>query len=379
MILLLGTIALWTFSPASETEGPPLFHRAGYLLRRYRRLWPNRQIIVALSIGACALTPTEAAVISSLRGTPPIAIEVRAQPITAFDPHDPSRQRFGQLEFRGGLTLTSPYREFGGLSAIRMAPDGAQFISLSDHGRWFKGRLTYEGTRPVGIADPVMAPILGPDGQPLMARGWHDTESIADDGDTLYVGIEGVNQIVRFDYGKDGLLARGQPIPVPPGIRTLPLNKGLEALVFVPRNQPMGGTLIAISERGLDDAGNLRAFLIGGPAPGNFSVKRIEQFDISDAALLPSGDLLILERSLSWPEGLLVQIRRIPIENVRPGAVVDGPVLFEADLRFEIDNMEGLAVHQTPAGEIVLTLISDDNFFHALQRTELLQFTLVGP
>jgi hypothetical protein len=40
--------------------------------------------------------------------------------------------------------------------------------------------------------------------------------------------------------------------------------------------------------------------------------------------------------------------------------------------------MEGLAVHQTPAGEAVLTLISDDNF-SALQRTELLQFTLVGP
>jgi hypothetical protein len=311
-------------------------------------------------------------------GTPPIAIEVRAEPIRAFDQHDPSRQRFGQLEFRGGLTLTSPYRGFGGLSAIRMAPDGAQFIALSDHGRWFQGRLTYEGTRPVSIADPVMAPIRGPDGQPLAARGWHDAESIADDGGTLYVGMEGVNQIVRFDYGKDGLLARGQPIQVPAGIRTLPSNKGLEALVFVPRDQPMGGTLIAISERGLDDAGNLRAFLIGGPAPGNFAVKRIEQFDISDAALLPSGDLLILERSLSWPEGLLVQIRRIKIKDVKPGAVVDGPVLFEADLRFEIDNMEGLAVHQTPAGETVLTLISDDNF-SALQRTELLQFTLTGP
>ncbi len=83
---------------------------------------------------------------------------------------------------------------------------------------------------------------------------------------------------------------------------------------------------------------------------------------------------MILERSLSWPEGLRVQIRRIRIGDVKPGAVVDGPVLFGADLRFEIDNMEGLAVHPTPPGEIVLTLISDDNFF-ALQRTELLQFT----
>ena len=329
-------------------------------------------------MGVSALTTTEAAVLSSLLGTPPITIEVRAEPITAFDPHDPSRQRFGQLEFRGGLTLTSSYRQFGGLSAIRVAPDGAQFISLSDHGWWFKGRLTYEGARPVGIADAVMAPILGPDGQALAAHGWHDTESIAEDGGTLYVGIERVNQIVRFDYGKDGLLARGHPIPVPPGIRTLPSNKGLEALVFVPRDQPMGGTLIAISERGLDSAGNLRAFLIGGPAPGTFAIKRIEKFDITDAALLPGGDLLILERSFSWPEGLFVQIRRIQIGDVKPGSVVDGPVLFEADLRFEVDNMEGLAVHQTPAGETVLTMISDDNF-SAIQRTELLQFTLVGP
>ena len=339
--------------------------------------WRNRQIIIALFMGGSALA-TEAAVISTPLGTPPIAIEVRAEPIKAFDSHDPSRLRFGQLEFRGGLTLKSPYREFGGLSAIRIASDGAQFISLSDHGRWFRGRLIYDGARPVAIADPVMAPILGPDGQPLAARGWHDTESIAGDGGTLYVGIETVNQIVQFDYGRDGLLARGHPIPVPPGIRTLPPNKGLEALVFVPRNQPMGGTLIAISERGLDKTGNLRAFLIGGPTPGTFSIKRIENFDVSDAALLPSGDLLVLERSFSWPEGLLVLIRRIKIADVRPGAVVDGPVLFEADLGFEIDNMEGLAVHQTTAGEIVLTMISDDNF-SPLQRTELLQFTLVGP
>jgi hypothetical protein len=345
-------------------------------LKRHRTIWSIRQIVVALITGASAFATIQAAVASSLLGTPPITIEVRAEPILAFDKHNPSRQRFGQLEFRGGLTLTSPYREFGGLSAIRLAPDGARFISLSDHGRWFQGRIVYDGTRPIGIADAVMAPILGPAGQPLAAYGWHDTESIAEDGGTLYVGIEGVNKIVQLDYGKDGLLAHGYPIAVPPGIRTLPSDLGLEAMVFVPRNLPLGGTLIAISERGLDEAGNLRAFLIGGPAPGTFTVKRLGNFDVSDAALLPSGDLLILERYFNWPEGMLVQIRRIKIGDVKPGAVVDGPVLFEADLRFEVDNMEGIDVHQTSAGEIVLTLISDDNF-SPLERTELLQFTFV--
>jgi hypothetical protein len=346
-------------------------------LKHDRGFWPNQRIALALLLGACVFSTAQAAVVSGLLGAPPTTIEIRAEPIPAFDPHDPSRQRFGQLEFRGGLTLKSPYREFGGLSAIRFLSDGAHFISLSDHDQWFTGRLTYEGARPAGIADAVMAPILGPDGQALAAHGWHDTESIADDDGTLYVGIEGANQIVRFDYGKDGLLARGHPIAVPLGIRTLPKNQSLEALVFVPRNQPMGGTLIAISERCLDKAGNLRAFLIGGPAPGAFTIRRIERFDVTDAALLPSGDLLILERSFSWPEGLLVQIRHIKMQDVKPGMVVDGPVLFEADLRFEIDNMEGLAVHRTANGEVVLTLISDNNF-SALQRTELLQFTLLS-
>src|ERR1700675_3145663 len=105
------------------------------------------------------------------------------------------------------------------------------------------------------IADAVMAPILGPDGQALAAHGWHDTESIVDDDGTLYVGIEGANQIVRFDYGKDGLLARGVPIAVPPEVKRLPYNKGLEALVFVPAGLPLAGTLLALSERGLDEIG----------------------------------------------------------------------------------------------------------------------------
>jgi len=88
--------------------------------------------------------------------------------------------------------------------------------------------------RPIAIVDAEMAPMLGPDGAPLAARGWYDTESIAQDGGVLYVGIERVHQIVRFDYEKDGLLARGYPIDLPRAVRSLPSNKGLEALVFIP-------------------------------------------------------------------------------------------------------------------------------------------------
>ena len=220
-----------------------------------------------------------------------------------------------------------------------------------------------------------MAPVLGPDGRTLAARGWYDTESLAQDGGTVWLGIERVNRIVRLDVGRDGLLARAEPIPVPPGIARLPHNKGLECLEFVPRQLPLGGTLIAISERGLDRDGNIQGFLLGGPNPGEFSVRRIGDFDVTDCAIAPSGDLLVLERSFSRLVGVGMRIRRVALTSIAPGATVDGPALIEADMNYQIDNMEGLAVHRAADGALVLTLISDDNF-SMIQRTILLQFTL---
>ena len=96
------------------------------------------------------------------------------------------------------------------------------------------------------------------------------------------------------------------------------------------------------------------AFLIGGKTPGRFSVRRTDNFDISDAVLLPAGDLLLLERKFSWLAGVGIRIRRIALKSVAPGAVVDGPSIFDADLGHEIDNMEGIDAHVTPEGDTVL-------------------------
>jgi len=303
-------------------------------------------------------------------------VEVKARPIESFDPRDPTHVRYGALEFRSGLILTSPFRGFGGLSGLRLDKKGEQFIAISDKGHWFTGRLTYRGKRLAGLADVKSAPLLDSDGRKITARGWFDSESLALDGSAVYVGFERVNQIVRFDFARGGIRSRGEVVPVPSGIATLPFNKGLEALVFVPKGQPLAGSLIAISERGLDPSGNILGFLIGGPSPGQFTVRRTEKFDISDAVLLPSGDLLLLERKFSLLEGVGIRIRRIPIASIVPDTVIDGPVIFDVDLGYEIDNMEGIDSHVTEDGETVLTMVSDDNF-SMIQRTLLLQFTLV--
>jgi hypothetical protein len=308
--------------------------------------------------------------------TAPAAIEVNARPIPFFDTRDHSRVRFGALEYRSGLVLTSRVPGFGGLSGLRLDARGERFISVSDKGSWFTGRIVYRGREMTGLDDVEAAPIVGPDGRPITARGWYDAEALALDGSLAYIALERVNQILRFDFSKGFTRARGEVVPLPPAARKLPNNKGLEALVMVPKGLPLAGTLIAISERGLDRDGNIIGFLIGGPTPGQFSVRRLNNFDVSDAVLLPSGELLVLERSFSWLAGVAIRIRRVALKSIVPGAVVDGPSIFDADLGHEIDNMEGIDAHVTAEGDTVLTMVSDDNF-SMLQRTLLLQFKLV--
>ena len=85
---------------------------------------------------------------------------------------------------------------------------------------------------------------------------------------------------------------------------------------------------------------------------------------------------MLLERKFSLLEGVGIRIRRIPAKSIVPDAVIDGPTIFEVDLGYEIDNMEGIDVHVADDGATVLTMVSDDNF-SMIQRTLLLQFTLV--
>jgi hypothetical protein len=321
--------------------------------------------------------PPKRAVPDEFSVAAPVSIEVNARPLPSFDTRDRSHVRFGALEYRSGLILTSRFRGFGGLSGWRLDAKGERFIAISDMGSWFTGRIVYRGREMTGLDDVEAAPMLGPDGRPITVRGWFDSESIALDGLLVYIGLERVNQVLRFDFSKGFTRSRGEVVPLPAAARKLPYNKGLEALVMVPKGLPLAGTLIAISERGLDADGNLIAFLIGGPSPGQFSVRRTDNFDVSDAVLLPSGDLLVLERKVSWLAGIGIRIRRIALKSVAPGAVVDGPGIFDADLGQEIDNMEGIDAHVTDEGDTVLTMVSDDNF-SMIQRTLLLQFTLVG-
>jgi hypothetical protein len=361
-------------------------------------LWRYRRLVAGLL--ALALLIAATLVYAETRYAPAVtAIKVDVQPIDAFDNRDPTRTRFGALEFRGGLVLTSNNNAFGGFSGLVVKPDGEHFVSVSDRGSWFRGKVVYRDGKPAAVTDAELAPILDRSGTPLAKKGWFDSESLTESPDgAMYVGFERVQRIARFDFGRDGVASRGVPIPVPSDFKSLSYNKSLECLAAPGKDSRLAGSLIVITEHSLDSAGNFRSFILnqssstsrqgkaelgrgaereGGNNVGRFAVKRIGDFDVSDCALDGGGRLFLLERSYSIMKGVGMRIRQLSLADVKPGALLDGPVLIQADLGFQIDNMEGIGVHRNAAGETVLTLISDDNF-SVLQRTLLLQFALAG-
>ena len=86
---------------------------------------------------------------------------------------------------------------------------------------------------------------------------------------------------------------------------------------------------------------------------------------------------MLLERRYSPARGVAMRIRRfrLPLSSRARRSTVKP--LIEADLGYQIDNMEGIAVHRNANGETIITLVSDDNF-SVIQRNLLLQFALVG-
>jgi len=306
----------------------------------------------------------------------PTLIDVKVTPIESFSVGEKDRRTFGALTFRSGLQLKSDFEGFGGFSGLWRGGD--ELVALADNTQWLTARAVSANGRLTGLADTVVAPVLARDGKPLRRTRSYDTEGLAISGGIAYVSIERTQEVMRFNWAKEGVRARAQPVPVPAEAKNLPRNQGLEAVGVAPARSQRAGALVVIAEQnGGSTTASTRGFILTGPRPGAFDVARSGGFDVTDLAFLPSGEMLLLERRASLLTGFGARLRRIAADAVYPGATVDGPVLFEAGAGHQIDNMEGLAIHRSGAGETIVSMISDDNF-SSWQRTVLLEFTLTG-
>lgn len=300
---------------------------------------------------------------------------IRATVISTFRPGS-SETRFGSLEFIGGLELSSDNALLGAISAIRFRPDQQHFISVLDTGHWLSGAIERdESGRLKGVGEARIVPMLDREGATDAGRGAMDAEGLALRGGHVLVSYEQYHRVDAYpDPGfeispPDGTL----PLPIPRW--QLRANRSLEALMIAPQSSPLAGGAVIVAEDSLDDDGNMLAAVLDGPLQGRFTVRHYGGFDVSDGVFLPDGDLLLLERRFGLMHGLGVRIRRIAGADIKPDAVVDGKVIFEAGTREQIDNMEGIDVFRAGDGSLHLVLVSDDNH-SILQRSLMLEFKL---
>jgi hypothetical protein len=278
----------------------------------------------------------------------------------------------GKLIFRGGLTLQSQDDMFGGLSSITTTGPNQNVAFVSDRGQFASGRLAYDqDDRLLSLIGVIMEPMQNSKGAPLPRQYARDAEGM----DTVYrdgvpvavrVSFENLTRVADFAVtdGRPGGPAR--EIAIPEWLTDLRTNKSLESICIAPPASPIAGSTLLLTEEALDENGNHRGHFLGQNDKGPVAYVNSPIVNPTDCAFLPNGDLLVLERGVAL-FSFVMNLRRVPAAEVRPGNLMRGELLLAAE-GAEIDNMESLMVHVTPGGETRILM--------GWQRQLLLEFSL---
>ncbi|MCA3385109.1 MAG: esterase-like activity of phytase family protein [Roseomonas sp.] len=296
----------------------------------------------------------------------PVAAQNAAQPFALPDLPGPLRPL-------GGLVIDAKALGGGGFSGAHLAPD-LTLTLISDRGHWAEARLVLDGLTPIGLYPLHHGPLRDEAGRALL-RGFNaDAEALArlPDG-TWLVAFERRHRIRAFRR----LDGPGAYVAPPPGLENAPANGGLESLAVL-----QDGRLFAIAETfAPPERPELRHAWLGvpgrwvplywQPAPG---------FHPTDAAILPDGSALVLERRFSLLGGFsarLVLTAPAALRSAREGTVLRGePILMLDDAPLPAENWEAVAVTRF-GDQTLVALISDDNE-SILQRSLLLLFAWRG-
>jgi hypothetical protein len=279
----------------------------------------------------------------------------------------------GPLRPLGGLVIDAKALGGGGFSGVHLAPDLALTL-ISDRGHWAEGRLLLDGLTPVGLHPLRHGPLRDEAGKPIPRGFAADTEALARRPDgTWLVAFERRHRI-RAYRRLDG---PGLYVAAPPGLEAAPPNGGLESLAVL-----QDGRLFTIAETfSPPDRPELRHAWLGvpgrwmplywQPAPG---------FHPTDAAILPDGRALVLERRFSLLGGFRARLALTTpdaLRSAREGAVLRGEtILMLDDAPLPSENWEAVAVTRF-GDQTLVALISDDNE-SILQRSLLLLFAWRG-
>jgi hypothetical protein len=276
----------------------------------------------------------------------------------------------GALRPLGALEINTAALGFGGLSALHL-DDGLMLTAISDTGRWFRAQLLLRGEAPAGLGPATTGTLRDGSGEALARGRPNDAEALARRADgTWLVGFERWHRIRAFR----SLDASGSFFEAPAGLANAPSNGGLEALASL-----ADGRLMAITEFFDDPADSaLRQGWIGGPGDWRpIRYRPAPGFGVTDAAGLPDGGALVLERRFALLEGgFSARLVRVSAAALRGTAPISGEALLQLPPDGPAENWEGVTVLRR-GQSLWIGLISDDNQ-NAFQRSLFLLYAWAG-
>jgi hypothetical protein len=302
---------------------------------------------------------------TSMMQPPDPQAAIRASAVK-LDPNDPARTRLGALRFLGGWRLTSAHPAFGGISALRASK--GRFIAIADTGAVIRFRMGEDGAPADSHFSFLPAgPGTGRD------KSDRDAEAMLVDerNGAIWVAFERHNAIWRYAPGLD----HAQAHAAPPVMKNWPWNGGPEAMVRL-----ANGRFVLFGEDPPGPKGTTEAYIFRtdparrGARPLRFYYRPPEGFAATDAALLPDGGILVLNRHFSLMNGVAAALTLVDPAQIARNRIVEGRFVARLAPPLTVDNMEALAVERE-GGRTILWIASDDNF-NPLQRTLLLKFVL---
>lgn len=249
-----------------------------------------------------------------------------------FDPVKLDLAAFAPLRLAGAWAVSSDDPRFGGISAL--AVQGGELLALSDSG------VAIRFPKPTSGESSALIGEL-PDGpaNPRFKRH-RDTEALLADpfGRGWWVAFEVHHELWLYDPRLQRALQR-----VRLGADRWPVNSGIEALAAVEDG------LLAVPEDGRSIIRIRGSQALQAPVHG-------QKVRVSDAASLPNGEVLLLERRMTW-RGFANALVALGQDGQR----------FSAARRLRLplgplDNAEALAAEPLPGGAVRLWLMTDDNF-----------------
>lgn len=271
-----------------------------------------------------------------------------------------------RLRLTGAWQLTSTGKGFGGLSAMMLAR--GELLLLSDGGALIRLRGRPDATESLA----VLAPLPGSCGHGWLHRE-RDTESLAltPDGSGLRVGVETSNSLCAIDLANPKKEARFSI----PAMQSWRKDAGAESITGLP-----GRAMVVIAEGGVNTGGTRPMLWFYGdpinPATPLVTMRYLPPtgYSPTDAAFLPDGRLLVINRRFIPPFSFSAKLVLVPAFRPTTGLTVTGKLLAQIDDPAITDNYEGIAIAPAPGGSTVW-LVSDNNF-SSFQRNLLLRFTL---